>query len=568
MDLKVPEQTAEIDDHRLNLADLYQRYNTDRDTGLTDAQVKELLIRDGPNILSQPKPISKSVKLYRHLFGGFSLVFWICVILWLGIMLIIEELAIVFFSYYQESKSSSTMASITKMASQQILVIRNGEKNQINIEDLVVGDIIEVKSGDSIPALTRCAMLCNRADLKQDSENLARPVLQREYNGDSSEVALLKYVELSIGNVSEFRQTNRKVCEIPFNVTNKYQLSIHEIRTNNESEDKSQSYLLVMKGPPDRMIDRCSTIYIDGTDVEMNDYWRNQFNNAYLELGKLGERALGFCELQLSSSEYPYGYSFNINEYNFPVNNLRFLGLMAMINPPKVAVPNTIMNCRSAGIKVIMFTGDHPCTAKGTARATNIISEGSETIEDIAERLGTSPESVNPNDAKACVIHGNDLGGPAEIDELLRDYTEIVFARTYPKQKAIIVEACQRQGAIVTMIGNSISDSPALQQADVRIAMAYGLIGLLQAAAGFLAYFLAITENGFLPSHLFDLRKLSESEDVNNLRNSYDQEWTDEQRKQLNLTCYTAFFMTVSICQLATLIVFKTRRNSIMQQGM
>ncbi|CAF3318288.1 unnamed protein product, partial [Rotaria sp. Silwood2] len=448
MDLKVPEQTAEIDDHRLNLADLYQRYNTDRDTGLTDAQVKELLIRDGPNILSQPKPISKSVKLYRHLFGGFSLVFWICVILWLGIMLIIEELAIVFFSYYQESKSSSTMASITKMASQQILVIRNGEKNQINIEDLVVGDIIEVKSGDSIPD------------------------------------------------------------------------------------------------------------------------WRNQFNNAYLELGKLGERALGFCELQLSSSEYPYGYSFNINEYNFPVNNLRFLGLMAMINPPKVAVPNTIMNCRSAGIKVIMFTGDHPCTAKGTARATNIISEGSETIEDIAERLGTSPESVNPNDAKACVIHGNDLGGPAEIDELLRDYTEIVFARTYPKQKAIIVEACQRQGAIVTMIGNSISDSPALQQADVRIAMAYGLIGLLQAAAGFLAYFLAITENGFLPSHLFDLRKLSESEDVNNLRNSYDQEWTDEQRKQLNLTCYTAFFMTVSICQLATLIVFKTRRNSIMQQGM
>ncbi|CAF3074150.1 unnamed protein product [Rotaria sp. Silwood2] len=484
--MKVPEQTAEIDDHRLNLADLYQRYNTDRDTGLTDAQVKELLIRDGPNILSQPKPISKSVKLYRHLFGGFSLVFWICVIiyfimygfstathdenasisyLWLGIMLIIEELAIVFFSYYQESKSSSTMASITKMASQQILVIRNGEKNQINTEDLVVGDIIEVKSGDSIPD------------------------------------------------------------------------------------------------------------------------WRNQFNNAYLELGKLGERALGFCELQLSSSEYPYGYSFNINEYNFPVNNLRFLGLMAMINPPKVAVPNTIMNCRSAGIKVIMFTGDHPCTAKGTARATNIISEGSETIEDIAERLGTSPESVNPNDAKACVIHGNDLGGPAEIDELLRDYTEIVFARTDPKQKACIVEACQRQGAIVTMIGNSISDSPALQQADVRIAMAYGLIGLLQVAAGFLAYFLAITENGFLPSHLFDLRKLSESEDVNNLRNSYDQEWvrsssfiylkqnlfffkTDEQRKQLNLTCYTAFFMTVSICQLATLIVFKTRRNSIMQQGM
>ncbi|CAF4410974.1 unnamed protein product, partial [Rotaria sp. Silwood2] len=441
------------------------------------------------------------------------------------------------FSYYQESKSSPIMAPMTKMAPQQIFVIRNGEKNQINIEDLVVGDIIEVKSGDSIPvadiciiessnfkvdnssftgeiepqrrsavftdvnpletknlafrstiateALTRCAMLCNRTDLKQDSENLARPVLQREYNGDSSEVALLKYVELSIGNVSEFRQTNRKVCEIPFNVTNKYQLSIHEIHTNNESEDKSQSYLLVMKGAPDSIINRCSTIYIDGTDVEMNDYWRNQFNSAYLEIGKLGERVLGFCDLHLSSSEYPYGYSFNMNECNFPVNNLRFLGLMSMTDPPKVAVPSTIMNCRSAGIKVVMVTGDHPIIAKSIARATNIISEDSETIEDIAERLDTFPELVNPRNAKAFVIHGNDLEGKssAEIDALLRDYTEIVFARTSPQQKAIIVEgeyniinkeisrsilclACQRQGAIVTMIGGSISDSLAFRQAD------------------------------------------------------------------------------------------------------
>lgn len=71
--------------------------------------------------------------------------------------------------------------------------------------------------------------------------------------------------------MSESREANRKVCEIPFNSTNKFQLSIHEMHTNSERGDNSRSYLLVMKGAPERIIERCSTIYINGTDVEMND---------------------------------------------------------------------------------------------------------------------------------------------------------------------------------------------------------------------------------------------------------------------------------------------------------
>ncbi|CAF4471646.1 unnamed protein product, partial [Rotaria sp. Silwood2] len=107
-------------------------------------------------------------------------------------------------------------------------------------------------------ALARCAILCNRADFKQDPENLAQPVLQRQCYGNESEAALLKCVELSTSNVIKFREINRKVCEIPFNSTNKYQVSIHEVHTENKSEVDSHPYLLVMKGAPEQILERCS----------------------------------------------------------------------------------------------------------------------------------------------------------------------------------------------------------------------------------------------------------------------------------------------------------------------
>lgn len=89
-----------------------------------------------------------------------------------------------------------------------------------------------------------------------------------------------------------------------------------------------------------------------------------------------------------------------------------------------------------------MITGDHPITAKAIARAVGIISENSETVEDIAQRLGVPVESVNPHDARACVIHGSDLKEMSreQLDDLLKYHPEIVFARTSPQQKLIIVE--------------------------------------------------------------------------------------------------------------------------------
>ncbi|OQR68806.1 sodium/potassium-transporting ATPase subunit alpha-like, partial [Tropilaelaps mercedesae] len=100
------------------------------------------------------------------------------------------------------------------------------------------------------------------------------------------------------------------------------------------------------------------------------------------------------------------------------------------------------------------------------------------------------------------------------------------------------------------------------------ISMAYGQIGMIQAAAGFFSYFAIMGENGFWPSRLIGIRAQWDSRDINDLEDSYGQEWPYYRRKALEFTCHTCFFVTIVIVQWADLLICKTRRNSIFQQGM
>ena len=531
--------------------------------------------------------------------------------------------------------------------------------------------------------LERCAVLCNRAEFKPGEGN--KPVVRREANGDASETALLKCTELSTGDVMGFRAKYRKICEIPFNSRNKFQVSIHENSKGNSV------YLLVMKGAPERILDRCSTIIVNGVEHKMTKEWREKFENAYMEMGGYGERVLGFCDCELPIEEYPAGFPFDQEEINFPIQGLRFVGLISMIDPPRSAVPDAVAKCRSAGIKVIMVTGDHPITAKAIAKSVGIISADNMTVEEVAARKGKRVNQLTfeeKREAHAAVIPGGDLINIEEkdLDEILMYHSEIVFARTSPQQKLIIVEGCQRMGSIVAVTGDGVNDSPALKKADIGVAMgiagsdvskqaadmillddnfasivtgveegrlifdnlkksiaytltsnipeitpfllfiladvplplgtvtilcidlgtdmipaismayeeaesdimkrqprnpftdklvnerlisvAYGQIGMIQAAAGFFTYFVILAENGFLPWDLFGLRKSWDSMAVNDLEDSYGQEWTYRDRKSLEYTCHSAFFVTIVIVQWADLIICKTRMNSVFQQGM
>lgn len=108
---------------------------------------------------------------------------------------------------------------------------------------------------------------------------------------------------------------------------------------------------------------------------------------------------------------FPPDYPFDSEAENFPLTGLRFVGLMSMIDPPRAAVPDAVAKCRSAGIKVIMVTGDHPITAKAIAKGVGIISEGNETVEDIAARLGIAVEDVNPRHVSFVVVYKLCSGG-------------------------------------------------------------------------------------------------------------------------------------------------------------
>merc|ERR1712142_894636 len=321
-------------------------------------------------------------------------------------------------------------------------------------------------------ALSRIGGLCNRAEFKGNQEDVA--ILKRECNGDASETAILKFCELMTGDVLGQRKRNKKVMEIPFNSTNKYQVSIHE--TEDESDPR---YLLVMKGAPERILDRCSTILLNGEEKPLDKEQTDAYNQAYDELGGLGERVLGFCHYYLPADQFPVGFEFDPeanstgDPENFPLKDLCFVGLMSMIDPPRAAVPDAVSKCRSAGIKVIMVTGDHPITAKAIAKGVGIISEGNETVEDIAQRLNIPVNRVNTRDAQACVVNGAQLKDMKrdQLDNLLKNHSEIVFARTSPQQKLIIVGGCQRQGSIVAVTGDGVNDSPALKKADIGVAM-------------------------------------------------------------------------------------------------
>lgn len=165
------------------------------------------------------------------------------------------------------------------------------------------------------------------------------------------------------------------------------------------------------------------------------------------------------------------GIQFSASEANFPLTDYTFAGLISMMDPPRAGTAEAVAECKSAGVKVIMVTGDHAFTAEAIARKVGIIGDY-HTAEEIAVERGVPVEAVFPADAGAVVVSGQTLDDftQAEWDSVLAKQ-EIVFARTTPQQKLEIVSHLQRLGNVVAVTGDGVNDAPALKKADIGIAM-------------------------------------------------------------------------------------------------
>ncbi|KAJ0394665.1 hypothetical protein ATCC90586_003960 [Pythium insidiosum] len=366
----------------------------------------------------------------------------------------------------------------------------------------------------SFQHLQRCATLCNNAVFDEDSkyEKVVRgtgadAVVARgaplpiknglkvnwETIGDASESAMIKFCQ-DKKDIMDFRNENTKIKEIPFNSKNKFQVSIHM-----QNNDEQQPLLLVMKGAPERILARCTTILLNGEEVPLTPELLAQIEKLQLDLSKRGMRVLGFCEKVLDPVKYPANYQFNTDNPNFPLGEkdvdysatptphpnveegLCFLGLMALIDPPRPEVPGAVQKCKTAGIRVIMVTGDHPVTAKAIAHKVGILwGPTKEDIEEANAARGLSSGDAgweDPTTAPAIVVPGWEISvdTPEEEWDRILDHPQIVFARTSPQQKLVIVENCQRRGEIVAVTGDGVNDSPALKKADIGVAM--GIMG-------------------------------------------------------------------------------------------
>ncbi|GAB9476426.1 putative hydrolase [Globisporangium polare] len=320
-------------------------------------------------------------------------------------------------------------------------------------------------------------------------------VAKRKYSGNPSDIALLRFADLQFP--SEVARAQCPVTfEIPFNSTNKWQLVIvpSSVATGNPTGDNpgNQSMDVFMKGAPEVVITHCSTfLNAKGNEHAIDGAFHADFARAYERFGSNGRRVLAIATRRFSPSgsgpDATAAVEFSVDAGNFPTQDLCFVGLVAIMDPPREDVPDAIRKCKTAGVKVFMVTGDHPLTAQAIAREIGLLDDGHRVLsllspselqsESHAKRLSKDDDhSTDDSDwatqYDAAVVHGGVLAHltPEQLRTVLA-MQQVVFARTTPQHKLDIVRASQQLGECVGVTGDGVNDAPALKQADVGVAM-------------------------------------------------------------------------------------------------
>ncbi|PKM60528.1 MAG: haloacid dehalogenase [Firmicutes bacterium HGW-Firmicutes-4] len=306
----------------------------------------------------------------------------------------------------------------------------------------------ELRSGETAISLTEnrdmrtlllAASLCNNSRLLPPSPEI------NHWNilGDPTEAALVVAARKGKIDLDEELSHSPRLRELPFESHRKRMSTIHQVSRDISDLEK----LAYIKGAPKEVLDLCTHYLKDGEDVVMDEDTRKKVMAANDDYARKGLRVLAVA-MRILTKEM--GLPERLSDYtpDHIENNLTFLGLTVMADPPRVEVAAAVKKCHQAGIKIIMITGDYGLTAESIARRIGIIHSPQPRIV-----TGVELDEINDEDLKKALTG------------------EIVFARVAPEQKLRVVTALQEMGNVVAVTGDGVNDSPALKKADIGIAM-------------------------------------------------------------------------------------------------
>jgi Ca2+-transporting ATPase len=296
---------------------------------------------------------------------------------------------------------------------------------------------------NDLSALLTAAILCNNSRLNPPTAD--HP--QWTVLGDQTEVAL-RVVAIK-GSLEEeaLKKSLPRIHEIPFDAHRKRMSTIHLVNQHEGQFPDIQrgEQIAFIKGAPREVLQLCTHIRMHGEVIPLDDNWRTHIQSANDDYARNALRVLALAY---------HGMPQRIGSYTSErvETNLVFLGLTAMMDPPRPEVAEAVSTCRKAGVRMVMITGDYGLTAESLARRIGMLATPNPLI-----LTGAELEQLND----------------FELQDLLKQ--EVVFARMAPEHKLRLVAAFQSQGEVVAVTGDGVNDAPALRKADVGVAM--GLVG-------------------------------------------------------------------------------------------
>ena len=338
------------------------------------------------------------------------------IVLAIGVQKMVKKHAIV-----KKLPAVETLGSSTVICSDKTGTLT---QNKMTVEkvfcDDELQDVKKVNTTEDFKKLVYNCMLCNDSRLLEDGQ-LA---------GDPTETALVDMAFKLDYEQSIYRE-NPRVEEVPFDSERKLMTTVNK---------KNGKYIVYTKGGVDELLKCCNSFLYKGeVRTSINNYakWIRE-NNEKMAKDALRVLAFAYKELDHMPSK---------TEMKTIESDLTFIGMVGMIDPPRIEAKKAVEKCKKAGIKTVMITGDHKVTAVAIAKKLGILKDENEAL------TGTELEKMTDE----------------ELTKNVRKYS--VYARVSPEHKVRIVKAWQANGEVVAMTGDGVNDSPALKTADIGCAM-------------------------------------------------------------------------------------------------